>query len=189
MRRIVLIALAALPLHAHAQDAGGSSPIMAKPMHHHMAMGPVPTQPGQSAFAAIQEIVAMLEADPATDWSRVNIDALRQHLVDMDNVVLRASVTEAPVDGGIRFDVAGEGTVRDSIRRMISAHARAMEGAEGWHYVAAETPDGAALTVLVPPADAVKLHALGFFGIVASGMHHQVHHMAIARGDNPHAAQ
>jgi hypothetical protein len=36
-----------------------------------------PTQPGQAAFAAIQEIVAILEADPRTDWSKVNIDALR----------------------------------------------------------------------------------------------------------------
>ncbi len=52
----------------------------------------VPREPGQSAFAAIQEIVAILEADPETDWSRVNIEALRNHLADMDNVTLRADV-------------------------------------------------------------------------------------------------
>ncbi|MFX5914869.1 hypothetical protein ABTE45_18800, partial [Acinetobacter baumannii] len=56
------------------------------------ASGLMPTQPGQSAFAAILEIVALLEADPATDWSKVNIEALRQHLIDMDNVTLRADV-------------------------------------------------------------------------------------------------
>ncbi|MCC2098329.1 MAG: hypothetical protein KDJ29_15640, partial [Hyphomicrobiales bacterium] len=44
-----------------------------------------PVQPGQSAFAAIQEIVEILEADRSTDWSKVNIPALRQHLIDMDN--------------------------------------------------------------------------------------------------------
>ena len=33
------------------------------------------TEAGQIAFAAIQEIVAILEADPQTDWSKVDIDA------------------------------------------------------------------------------------------------------------------
>ena len=41
---------------------------------------PVATRGGQDAFAAIQEIVEILAADPKTDWSKVNIDALRQHL-------------------------------------------------------------------------------------------------------------
>ena len=50
--------------------------------------GAVATQPGQGAFAAIQEIVEILAADPKTDWSKVNIDALRQHLIDMNNVTL-----------------------------------------------------------------------------------------------------
>jgi hypothetical protein len=42
----------------------------------------VPTEPGQSAFAAIQEIVVLLEAGPTTDWSKVNLEPLchrRQH--------------------------------------------------------------------------------------------------------------
>ena len=33
--------------------------------------GAVPTMPGQAAFGAISEVVRMLKADPATDWSRV----------------------------------------------------------------------------------------------------------------------
>lgn len=53
----------------------------------------LPRETGQSAFAAIQEIVAMLEADPKTDWSKVDIEALRQHLIDMNNVTLGAVVT------------------------------------------------------------------------------------------------
>jgi hypothetical protein len=36
----------------------------------------------------------MLEADPKTDWSKVNISALREHLIDMDEVTMRASATE-----------------------------------------------------------------------------------------------
>ena len=52
----------------------------------HGGEGLVPTMPGQEAFGTIQEIVRMLEADPATDWSKVNIGALREHLIDMDEV-------------------------------------------------------------------------------------------------------
>lgn len=31
------------------------------------------TEPGQGAFATIQEIAAILEADPSTDWSKVDL--------------------------------------------------------------------------------------------------------------------
>ena len=78
------------------------------------------TQPGQGAFAAIQEVVEILMADPKTDWSKVNIDALRQHLIDMNNVTLAANVKNQPIDRGVRFDVTGEGPVRNSIRRMTA---------------------------------------------------------------------
>lgn len=47
----------------------------------------------QSAFVAIQEIVWLQEANPKTDWSKVNIELLRQHLIDMDNVSLRTDFT------------------------------------------------------------------------------------------------
>src|SRR5690348_8597028 len=33
------------------------------------------SMPGQDAFGAIQQIVQILEADPTTDWSKVNIAA------------------------------------------------------------------------------------------------------------------
>ncbi len=56
---------------------------------------------------------------------------MRQHLVDMNNVMLAAEVKDAPIDGGLRFDVTGEGAVRDSIRRMVEAHAVAMNGVDG----------------------------------------------------------
>ncbi len=42
-----------------------------------MAARQLPKEAGQSAFAAIHEIVVMLEGDPKTDWSKVDIDALR----------------------------------------------------------------------------------------------------------------
>ena len=53
-----------------------------------------PTLPGQDAFGAIQEVVQILESDPTTDWSKVNIAALREHLIDMNEVTLHAAATE-----------------------------------------------------------------------------------------------
>jgi hypothetical protein len=48
-----------------------------------------PTLPGQDAFGAIQEVVRILESDPKTDWSKVDLEALRQHLIDMNEVTLK----------------------------------------------------------------------------------------------------
>ena len=155
-------------------------------MTSHPTGATAPTQIGQSAFAAIQEIVALLEADPATDWSKVDIDGLRQHLVDMDNVTLHAEVRKEPVEGGVRFVVTGAGEVRDSIRRMVTAHAATMNGVGGWSFAAHSTDDGADLTVLVPSTDQAELLGLGFFGVMTRGMHHQMHHLMISRGESPH---
>ena len=145
-----------------------------------------PTQVGQGAFAAIQEIVGILEADPKTDWSKVDVEALRQHLIDMNNVTLAAIVKSEPVDGGIRFTATGADNVRDSIRRMVMAHAATMDGVGDWRFVAAEIDGGATLVVRAPAADMPKLRALGFIGVLTRGMHHQEHHLMLARGENPH---
>src|SRR6267142_5337363 len=61
----------------------------------------IPTLPGQDAFGAVQEIVRILEADPATDWSKVALEALRQHLIDMNEVTLRADATAMDIEGGV----------------------------------------------------------------------------------------
>lgn len=178
---LALSAAVALSLvqRAAADDAMGQ-------MAHHRAAGVVPNQSGQAAFAAIQEIVGILEADPKTDWARVDIEALRQHLIDMNNVTLNAVVTDEQVPGGMRYTVSGAGSARDSIRRMVVAHAAAMNGVDGWRFESSIVGDGATLTVLPPAKDLVKLRGLGFIGVMARGMHHQQHHLMIARGENPH---
>ena len=152
----------------------------------HAGATSTPTQVGQSAFAAVQDIVGILESDPKTDWSKVNIDALRQHLIDMNNVTLSAEVKSDPVEGGIRFTVTGTGEVRVSIRRMVTAYAATMNRAGDWHFEAAEIEGGATLVVQTPAKDIDKLKALGFLGVMTRGMHHQEHHLMLARGANPH---
>ena len=79
------------------------------------------TQPGQAAYGAIQEIVRILEADPKTDWSKVNLEALRQHLIDMNEVTLNAKASAKPIDGGLEIAVTGNGRTLEAIQRMVPA--------------------------------------------------------------------
>lgn len=184
MHRLLLIGLLmAAPTLAAAQDSHAT-------MNHDAMMtapdtAPV-SEPGQGAFAAVAEIVAALEADPETDWTTVDIAGLREHLRDMDVVMIDTQVTSERSDGGLRFTVTGGPDVYPSIQRMTAAHASVMQGVNGWQYDAAATDKGATLTVSVPVADLPKLRALGFFGLMASGMHHQAHHWRMATGANPH---
>jgi hypothetical protein len=159
--------------------------------HHHpaaaAAAGAVPQQPGQDAFGAIQEVVAILEADPATDWSRVNVDALREHLVDMNELTLRARIEPRPIEGGLRMEVSGEGPTLAAIQRMVPAHAREIDGRRGWTVNAEPSRSGVVLTVTSrDPAEVARIRGLGFFGIMSVGSHHQRHHLAIARGEPMH---
>lgn len=156
--------------------------------HGAMMMGrSLPMETGQATFAAIQEIVAMLDAEPATNWAKVDIEALRQHLIDMNNVTLGAIVEAAELEGGIRFSVSGDGRVRESVRRMVMAHAATMNGVDGWKFAAEASDSGGTLTV--SPSDQAsmaKLRALGFIGVMTRGMHHQQHHWMLATGMDPH---
>jgi hypothetical protein len=102
----------AMPMNHAAHHAGMAAP----------PSGTIPTMPGQDAFGTVQEIVRILDADPNTDWSKVNIEALRQHLIDMNEVTLNAKAVATPVDGGTRYEVSGEGRTLEAIKRMVPAH-------------------------------------------------------------------
>lgn len=147
----------------------------------------LPTEGGQSAFAAIAEIVKLLEADPTTDWSKVNLERLRLHLRDMDLVTLRSSVTATPVDGGATFVVRGTGDVVGAIKRLTGAHVSMVEMMGGPWITRTELPDGVRLVVTVRDAKDVagvaRIRGLGFVGLMASGDHHQMHHLMLARGE------
>ena len=147
----------------------------------------LPIEGGQSAFAAIQEIIAMLEGDPKSDWSKVDIEALRQHLIDMDNVTLHTVVKVTEASDSFEFSVSGESAIVGSIQRMISGHIMTMNGVDGWKFSAESNITGAVMSVTPPDkASMVKLRALGFIGVMAQGMHHQQHHWMLANGMMPH---
>ena len=145
-----------------------------------------PSLPGQDAFGAIQEVVHLLEADPATDWSKVDIGALREHLIDMNEVTLDAAADEKPLDNGIEILVTGEGRTADAIKRMVPAHAHALS-ATGWNAKTEDLPNGVKLVVTSDdPAQVTKLKGLGFMGIMVQGSHHQMHHLMMAKGEFAH---
>ena len=131
--------------------------------------------------------MSLLERNPKTDWTQVNIEALRQHLIDMNNVTLNSSVREGQAGDSVTFAVSGEGGVVGSIQRMITGHVATMNGVDGWKFSAEANDKGAVMTVTPPDlASMSKLRALGFIGIMAQGMHHQQHHWMLANGMMPH---
>jgi hypothetical protein len=149
--------------------------------------GPMPTLPGQDAFGAVQEIVRILEADPKTDWSKINLDALREHLIDMNEVTLHADARVERIDGGIRVSVTGAGRTLDAIRRMLPAHADEINGLRGWQARTESLPNGVNLFVTSSDPEQIKMiRGLGFIGVLVTGTHHQTHHLLMAKGEFQH---
>ncbi|MDA1090967.1 MAG: hypothetical protein O3A85_11740 [Proteobacteria bacterium] len=145
--------------------------------------GAMPTLPGQDAFGAMAEIAAILSADPKTDWSKVNMRVLREHLVDMNRVTLDADARGKAIDGGLEIIVSGQGRTLKAIQNMVIAHAPQLDQLENWTAAAEKLPNGARLTVTSKDAkETARIRALGFFGLMASGAHHQPHHIGMAKG-------
>lgn len=152
---------------------------------HHGPDGALET--GQSAFAAISEIVGILSDDPSTDWTKVNIQALRDHLVDMELVTTEATVDTETEGRAVEFMVSGGETVADAIERMVLAHSPMLRQATSWDVIAGPSPGGATMRIEVSSdQDLARVLGLGFFGIMTLGAHHQAHHMQIALDKNPH---
>jgi hypothetical protein len=195
MKPIIAAALAVLALSAAVPLVLAQEPPSNQMMEqHHKLMerqtdASLPTMPGQDAFGAIQELVGVLEADPNTDWSKVNLEALRQHLIDMYEVTLHADTVTKPVDNGIEATVTGSGRTGEAIKRMVRAHAHQIDQTHlnGWSAKAEPLPNGMVLTVTSDDQEQVQhLRGLGFIGVMVSGSHHQTHHLAMSKGEPVH---
>jgi hypothetical protein len=147
----------------------------------------VPRLPGQDAFGAIAEVVQLLDADPTTDWSKVNLERLRQHLIDMNEVVLRAEVKQTPVSGGLSIEVTGSGRTEQAIRAMVVPHAAELDRMALYSAKTEPIPGGVRLTVTSRTPDDAKavarVRGLGFIGLLTAGVHHGPHHLAMAKGE------
>jgi hypothetical protein len=71
---------------------------------------------------------------------------------------------------------------------MVPAHAQEIDGLNHWRVTAAALSNGMSLTVTSDdPKEVQKIRGLGFIGILVTGSHHKPHHLAMARGEFPHA--
>lgn len=184
-RSITALAASTLLLWT-ATGYGQSSSTGNQPMPMHLGGNgsPMPTETGQSAFSAIAEIVGLLNADDTTDWSKVDISALRNHLVDMNMLMMGAKVTQSETGNEVVFIVEGEGQVLRAIQAMALPHARQLDMMDGWSATATTTSKGAVLTMKAEqPFALAKIQGLGFFGLMVTGAQHQPHHLALAQGN------
>lgn len=188
---IVLLATGAVPGRTPSDGgaaAGRAGPPSTAPAARRQAV-PL-AEPGNAAFAAVAEVVRELDARPDTDWSRVDLEALRLHLRDMQLFTLEAEVVEREeIPGGLRVTVTGTGPEASrAVGRALRAHAPMLERETGWSAAVAGAGKATTLTVTADrPADAEKVRGLGYIGLMATGAHHRRHHWRIATGGSPHA--
>lgn len=173
----LLIATSLAPL-AHATN-----------QHNHtMAMGQL-TEAGQDAFGTIQEVIRRLEQDPHTDWNNVNLEALRQHLLDMQDMTLNVDVLkQQPIEHGLQMTVkATTPRAQQALQRVFQAHPEQLKRESGWTLTVQQNQDTFTLTATTAkPEEIAKIRGLGYIGLMAYGHHHQTHHWLMATGAHPH---
>lgn len=163
--------------HTHPH-AGGQLDQLAKTL---------PTEPGQDAFGTLQEIVSILEDSPSTPWHAVDLEALRQHLIDMNALTLQAHVHTQEVEGGFLATITGTGRTIQAIQAMVPTHAQFVDGHDGWSIKVKLLENGAQMHATADNFHGMmRLRGLGFIGVMASQAHHQEHHLAMALGQPMH---
>lgn len=170
--------------HADSEEYESAHDMMHSDTEMSESISKVPTMPGQEAFGTIQEIITILDNDPDTDWSKVDIDALQQHLIDMDELTMHTDVQREDVPGGLKMTVTGSGRTIDAIKRMVPTHnAMTLSSVAAWNTTVQEIANGEVLTVTSDDsAETDKIRALGFIGIMAIGSEHPAHHLMMAKG-------
>lgn len=176
------LAVAQTTLSGHGDDLDHAAHGLSQPTR-----GSILTEPGQGAFAALSEVVLLLEADRDTDWGQVDLSGLRMHLVDMDRLISDTVVTETELPDGLSALATGDAETIAAIRRMVPAHAAQLAMDDRWTVTSRETETGAELSVTSnDPAIVARIRGLGFFGLMASQDHHREHHLMMALGEDAH---
>jgi len=172
---------------AFAED--NHSPMMNHEHKMEMSSGGL-TEAGNDVFGTIQEVIAKLNSNPNTDWGKVNLEALRQHLLDMNDMTLNVEVmSQKPIHNGLEAIVRPT-TARAALalERVFKTHPIQLKRETGWTMQIKKHNDQYILTTTSEnPRDTSKIRGLGYIGLMAYGNHHQSHHWAMATGKNPHA--
>ena len=146
------------------------------------------TESGTDPFATLQEVIAALEANPNTSWEKVNLEALRLHLIEMQDMTINVEVSQQPINNGFKAVVTPTTSrAAKSLKRVLSGHPVQMKAETGWDMQVENIDNVFTLTITTPiPDEVAKIRGLGYIGLMAYGNHHQPHHWAIATGNNPH---
>lgn len=87
----------------------------------------------------------------------------------------------------IRQRCLATGPTLTALRRLVPAHADRMAGFRGWTITSKDDGESVRLTLTSgDPSEVEILRALGFFGFMASGVHHPHELLAVARGRGGH---
>lgn len=144
------------------------------------------TMPGNEIFGTIQEVVQKLEANPNTDWSKVDLEALRQHLLDMKAFTEEVNViSKKPIDNGVEVRVEPQSErATEALKRLFSMHPRMLKMEKGWDMSAKQDGQQWIVTCTTKEkSEVAEIRALGYIGLLVEGSHHQVHHWMIATGN------
>ncbi|HKK45812.1 MAG TPA: hypothetical protein VJ964_09835 [Balneolaceae bacterium] len=143
------------------------------------------TDPGNQIFGAIQETIRALEKDPNTNWSQVNIEALRQHLLDMKAFTEEVEVlNKQAISMGVQLQVHPlTERAKTALKRVLMMHPAMLKKEKGWKMESERTGNKWTIRCTTTSSEDVpKIRALGYIGLLATGAHHQRHHWMIATG-------
>ncbi|MGB1091764.1 MAG: hypothetical protein ACPGYX_06555 [Oceanobacter sp.] len=182
--------------HSMEHTHQSAQPVQASSQSHHAHGGhsmpgmPALTEAGNDAFGTLQEVIVALKNDPNTDWSRVDIEALRTHLIDMYEMTMNVDVVERrriKTGSEVLIHPKGQRAV-EAMKRVMDAHPAQLALETGWTMTVTSTDEGYLLRTTTKDLDEVDMiYGLGYIGLMAWGNHHQPHHWMMATGNNPHA--
>jgi len=144
---------------------------------------------GNDIFGTIQELISKLSNDPNTNWEKVNIEILRQHLLDMNDMTFNVElISQRAIKNGVESIIKAK-TKRseEALERIFQAHPSQLKKETNWDmHVLKNNGQYILSTTTTNQKDIPKIRALGYIGLMAIGSHHQKHHLLMATGGNPH---
>ena len=119
-----------------------------------------------------------------TDWSQVNLEALRQHLLDMKAFTEEVEVlSQNPIESGIEIQVKPQTEIAGiALSNVFKMHPSMIKSEQGWEMKASQS-DNSIWTITCTTdktSEVDKIRGLGYIGLLATGAHHQLHHWMIA---------
>ncbi len=155
-----------------------------------MAEKPLPWTPhesGQSIFGAISEINEIAEREDI-NWANVDMDALWEHLKDMNSLMIYTSVEKQELSNGLVMNVTGDEKSTRAMDEMIPAHSNfLMSVRPNWDISFRKIEKGYSIRVVSEDNnETLKIKALGFSGFMVQNDHHGAHHLGIALGQHVH---